>query len=196
MIGSRRPWAACVLATLPLLLATVAPAGGALWLHVRVEERGSGGENVKLDVPLDTVESLLPLIPSDVTTADALKLGGHGAWQGADLREWARALREAPDADFVTVASGEESVRVGKQGDELVVHVDEPSEKVRVRLPIAVLEALLAGNDPERLDLVAGLRALAAHAGRALVDIESEDEQVRVWVDSTEGGAAWPGDRP
>ena len=54
------------------------------------------------------------------------------------------------------------------------------------RLPMDVVEALI-GDDPNELDLEAGLDALAAYDGEDLVAVESDDgESVRVWIDTTE----------
>ena len=61
------------------------------------------------------------------------------------------------------------------------------SEKVRVRFPLAVVEALV-GDNPQELDLLAGLRALSEFEGEDLVRIDSEDESVRIWVDSSDTG--------
>ena len=72
-----------------------------------------------------------------------------------------------------------------------IVHVEErgrrSTEKVRVRMPLAVVDALV-GDDAGELDLVAALKALGEYEGDPLVDIESDDSSVRVWIDSSEVG--------
>jgi hypothetical protein len=132
---------------------------------------------------------MLPLISVDDLRGGKLELDDELG--GIDLRELAVALRDAPDADFVTVQSDDQNVRVSKEGDYLLIRVEErgrnSSEKVRVRLPLAVVDALVGGN-PHELDLVAALHALSEYADETLVDIESDDGSVRVWIDSSETG--------
>ena len=159
------------------------------WLHVRVEDTASGGEeSVAVNIPLQLVEAILPAIETD-----ELK-GGRFGWdpgeiEGIDLRQILQALRDAPDADYVTVKDHGESVRVAKEDGFLLVRVDEDQgDHVRVRLPLAVVEALLGSHDEGSIDLVAGLRALGEYDGGDLVTVESDDESVRIWIDSSQTG--------
>jgi hypothetical protein len=65
---------------------------------------------------------------------------------------------------------------------------------VEVRVPLAVVDALLSGKKDE-LDLLAGLRMLSAQGDTELVSVKDGEESVRVWVDSknTNGTAGGPG---
>ena len=174
-------------------LLALAPAGAAeKWLHVHVEENGEHGELVKINIPLSMVERMLPLISADELQHGKLNLDVDDDLEGIDLRELAAALRDAPDADFVTVESEDETVRVAKEGDFLIVRAEErgrhSDEKVRVRMPLAVVDALI-GEDPNELDLVAALEVLGEYEGEALVDVQSDDSSVRIWIDSSESGS-------
>ena len=185
-LGVRRTLA-CVAGAVLVSLSSAATADK--WLHVRVEEHGSRGEKVSVNVPLELVARMLPLISIDELQHGKLNLDDD--LEGIDLRALAAALRDAPDADFVTVESENESVRVAKEGEFLVVRVQEQGrhsdEKVRVRMPLAVVDALFGGA-PHELDLVAALEALGEYSDGALVDVESDDGTVRVWIDSSETG--------
>ena len=178
---------ACLAVAVLVSLSTAATADK--WLHVRVEENGSRGEKVSVNVPLELVERMLPLISVDELQHGKLDL--EDDLEGIDLRELAAALREAPDADFVTVESDDENVRVSKEGEFLVVRIQEKGahsdERVRVRMPLAVVDALF-GGEPHELDLLAALEALGEYSDDALVDVESDDGFVRVWIDSSETG--------
>lgn len=182
-----RTWIAVSL--LAVLFSLSSSAASDKWLHVRVEDNGPRGERVNVNLPLDLIERMLPLISVDDLRGGKLELDDELG--GIDLRELAVALRDAPDADFVTVQSDDQNVRVSKEGDYLLIRVEErgrnSSEKVRVRLPLAVVDALVGGN-PHELDLVAALHALSEYADETLVDIESDDGSVRVWIDSSETG--------
>jgi len=50
-------------------------------------------------------------------------------------------------------------------------------------VPMKVVDALFSAGKDE-LDLVAGLRALAANGDTELVSVKDEENNVRVWLDS------------
>ena len=185
-LGARRTLA-CVLGT--VLVSLSAAAAAEKWLHVRVEDNGARGERVSVNVPLELIGRMLPLISIDELQHGKLDLDDE--LEGIDLRELAAALRDAPDADFVTVESEEENVRVSKEGEFLIVRVQEhgrnSDENVRIRMPLAVVDALFGGETNE-LDLVAALEALGDYSDGALVDVESDDGYVRVWIDASQAG--------
>jgi hypothetical protein len=118
------------------------------------------------------------------------------------------------DGEFVTVNGTDEDVRVAKQDGFLLVHVTEKSGRlhhhgkalknhdeknspekesaeagahtvshVEVKVPMKVVDALFSAGKDE-LDIVAGLRALAAQGDTELVSVKDEENTVRVWVDS------------
>lgn len=173
---------------LALILATTASvASNDLWLHIKVGEKGRGSENVNINVPLSMIEALLPMIDTPELRGGRIRVQHHlddDLFGGVDLRKVLEALRDAPDADFVTVKSDDESVRVAKERGMLRIDVDSrwDSEKVRVTVPLAMVEAML-GGDPDEIDIIAGIRALADHGAGDLVTVESDDETVRIWVD-------------
>lgn len=181
-----------VLTSLCLALLLSVPAlAEDLWLHVKVEESGRHGERVEVNIPLSVVESVLPHIAIDELQHGKLHVDAEEL-EGIDLREILEALRDTPDTDFVTVRSEDESVRVAKENDYIVIHVEDRSgrdtEKVRVRMPLAVVEALVSGG-PNELDLLAALRVLGEFQGEELVRVEADDgSTVRVWIDSSNAG--------
>jgi hypothetical protein len=134
---------------------------------------------------LQLVEAILPTIETNELQ------NGKLSWdetevEGIDLKEVLKAFQEAPDADFVTVKSREESVRIAKEKGFLVIHADEDDEKVRIKMPLDVVDAMVAGRSDE-LDLLAALEAVADYDGD-LITVESDDSFVRIWIDSTNSG--------
>ncbi len=175
-----------IVAILALALVAGSAAAADRWLHVRVEDRGSHGESVSVNVPLALIEAILPTIDVDEFRHGKLRLDELDL-DAFDLREVLTALRDAPDADFVRIASDDETVRVAKEDGYLVVRVDERrGDTVRLRIPLGVIEAMLQGSDDE-LDLIAGLRALSDYDEDVLV-VESDRESVRVWIDANADG--------
>jgi hypothetical protein len=77
----------------------------------------------------------------------------------------------------------------------MLVHVTEknppttkngkPLEKsrVEVKIPMKVVDALFSAGKDE-LDVLAALRALSAHGDTELVSVKSDNDNVRIWLDS------------
>lgn len=175
--------------TLSTSLAIVAatalvPASAAdRWLHLRVLE--DDGARVAINLPLALVEQVLPAIEVDAFEGGRLPILDEIRDEGGiDLRALLEAVRDADDGEYVTVADGAESVRVAKQGGYFTAFVDgEDGERVEVRLPIGVVDALLSAGEGE-LDLLAALHALGDHPPFDLVRVDDGDgSTVRVWID-------------
>jgi hypothetical protein len=178
------------------------------WLHVRVIESGHKGDTVRVNVPLEMAEKVLPAINKDRLRNGKVQIN-NSELNGVDLKTLLEAVRSSKDGEYVTVESDDNDVRVAKQAGYMIVHVTEKgfrgaksergekSEKsaekterslernrVDVKIPMKVVEALLSAGKDE-LDIVAALRALSAHGGDTeLVSVKSDDSTVRVWLDS------------
>jgi hypothetical protein len=208
-----RIWLVAVVLTLALATAgsVVTPIaraqGGAQpaerWLHVSVNSTDTDGETVRVNVPLALVEKVLPAINKDKLHSGKIRVNELRVNE-VDLRVVFEAVRDTKDGEFVTVQSRKNNVRVAKEGGYLVVKVREmkeprktekPDEKpaapfeerVDVRVPMSVVDALLSGAKDE-LDLVAAVRALSAHGDTILVTVEDRKNTVKVWVDSKNSG--------
>ena len=180
-------WKRYCIAAFCMLMFSVTLAASDSWLHIRVEERGGGGENVNVNIPLALVETLLPAIETEEFNGGRVHIGDTDL-DGVDLREILLAIQDAPDADYVKIQSEGEQVRVSKEGGFLIVHVNESrGDRVRVRLPLDVVDALVSEASDE-LDLVAALDVLAQHHRGDLVTVESNDESIRIWIDSNGSG--------
>lgn len=161
------------------------PAANERWLHVRIEKTGEKGESVRVNLPLSVAEKVLPAIKSHEMEEGRIKFD-HPTINGIDIRALLEAVRALGDGEFVTIEGENESVRVAKEGGYLIAKVDErrgKGERVDVKIPLRIVEALLSGG-PDELNLQAALQALSAGGDEVLVTVESDDEMVRVWVDS------------
>ncbi len=165
------------------------------WLHVRVISTESKGETVRVNVPLEMAEKVLPAINKDRLHNGKVRFDDH-EMNGVDVKALLDAVRTSKDGEYVTVQGNDSDVRVAKQGGYMFVHVTEkhsyndkngkPSEKsrVEVKIPMKVVDALFSAGKDE-LDIVAALRALSAHGGDTeLVSVKSDENTVRVWLDS------------
>lgn len=170
------------------------------WLHVRVVNSDDRGQTVKINVPLELAENVLPAINKEQLHNGKLKIE-QAHLNDVDLHALMSAVRNAKDGQYVTVTGGDQDVRVSKQGDRLMVHVEDKnkaknngkhgdkakSSEVEIKIPMRVIDALLSAGKDE-LDVVAGLHALAAQGDTELVSVKSEDSTVRIWLDSKNGG--------
>lgn len=152
-----------------------------LWLHVKVEENDD--TKVTVNLPMSVVGKALPMLPKEHLDAGHMHLDEMDM-SISEMRELWNEVRATPDATFVTVEEDDETVRVWKENDYLMVSVIDRSggENVEVRLPARVVDALLSGEG-EELDLVAALEALVDEGEGQLVEVTGDDERVRVWVD-------------
>jgi hypothetical protein len=165
------------------------------WIHVRVESKQTGGETVRVNVPVEMAAKVLPAIHNGNLKDGRVHID-NAHMQDVDIRALLDAVRTAKDGEYVTVQSNENTVRVAKSGGYLFVNVTDKEHgkknakgegaeesKVEVKVPIKVVDALLsAGND--ELDVVAALHALSAHGDVELVTVKDNQNVVRVWIDS------------
>ncbi len=164
------------------------------WLHIRVDETSAEGDRVRINLPLDLAEKILPAIKSHGLNNGKVKVDKL-EFEGVDVRAVLDALRAAKDNEFVSVESNRENVRVAKSGGQLLIKVREggkpaaagsdkaPAHQVDVSIPFPVVDALLAESKQE-LDLLAAIRALSAYGDTTLVTVNDDTSRVRIWVDS------------
>jgi len=156
------------------------------WLHVRVISSDAKGETVRVNVPLELAEKVLPTINKERLHEGKIRID-NGHVNDVDLRALVEAIRTTKDGEFVTVQSNDCDVRVAKQSNHLIVHVlDKQNSKkseVEVKVPMRVIDALFSAGKDE-LDLVAALHALSAQGDTELVSVKDHENTVRVWLDS------------
>lgn len=159
---------------------------GERWLHVRVICTEGRGDTVKVNVPLELAEKVLPAVNHDRLHNGKVKIDNSDI-NDVDLRAVMDAVRSSKDGEYVTVQGNDNDVRVAKEGNHLIVHVvDKGGSKksqVEVRVPMKVVEALLSAGKDE-LDLVAALHALGAQGDVELVSVKDSENTVKVWLDS------------
>jgi hypothetical protein len=156
------------------------------WLHVRVTNPDRNEETVRVNVPLELAEKVLPTINKDRLHSGRVRIDDIDC-HGVDLRALLDAVRTSKDGEFVTVQNKESDVRVAKHNGTLFVHVFEKNRpkksEVEVKVPMRVVDALFSAGKDE-LDLVAGLRALSAQGDTELISVKDQENTVRVWLDS------------
>jgi hypothetical protein len=159
---------------------------GERWLHVRVISTDGKSETVRVNVPLELAEKVLPAVNHDRLHAGKVRID-RSEMNDIDLRALMEAIRTAKEGEYVTVEDSDNDVRVAKQGNQLTIHVLDKSgskkPQVEVKVPVKVIDALLSSGK-EELDLVAALHALGAEGDTELVSVKDSESTVRVWLDS------------
>ncbi len=167
-------------------LAVALPAAAApdLWFHVEVNESGGENANIKVNLPVSLIESMLPMIEDHSELRDGRIVIDESEVSVDDLRRVLDSLHDTPNATFAEIETDDERIVFFKDGAYLRVETDASSEgtEIRARFPITVLEALLSGTGNE-LNVGAALQALADHGAGELVTVRDRDATVRVWID-------------
>ena len=158
------------------------------WIHVHVDEQGHNGAKVTINLPIGLIEAAIPLVPADAMANGRIRINGDD-FDNEDLRAFWSALREAQDAPYVTIEDDGETVRIEKSGAYMLVRstgTRRGAERVSMRVPLAVIDALFAGTRGDELDLAAAVRALAASGAKGeLITVQEDDSSVRIWIDDS-----------
>ena len=172
------------------------------WIHVRVESKEDHGETVRVNVPVEMAEKVLPAIHQENLHDGKVRFDSRNT-KDVDLHAILDAVRNSRDGEYVTVQNRNCNVRVAKNAGYLYVHVTDKSEakkaakeakeaarstagqetKVEVKVPLKVVDALLSAGKDE-LDILAALKALSAHGDTELVTVKDPENTVHVWIDS------------
>jgi hypothetical protein len=167
-----------------LLAAPTAFAGDETrWINVHVTEN-STNTNVEVHLPLNLVLTVLRNV--DVENFH----GGHvdlNLDEDMDINfpEIMKAVKDAPDGEFVTVTSDEADVNVHKKDGTLFITVnqkDDEMAKVEVTVPLELMDALSFGEE-NTLDVAALLESLDKLPDGELVKVTSNEANVRVWIE-------------
>jgi hypothetical protein len=151
------------------------------WIHVRVDDRGDGGDHVDIQVPIGMVATLLPSLAAQHAHGS---IHVDGSRMDLDeIKSYWSAVRDAKDGEYVTVRDADADVRIAKSGGMLRINVDEKGShgRVRMTIPLPLVDALLAGGG--ELDLGALSGALAKAPSGDLITVDDEDSHVRIWID-------------
>lgn len=153
------------------------------WIHVKVD--GKDKEQVSINLPVSFALSALAMVPAEAQMEDGnIKIDGHD-FDWSKMRAMWEEVKKAPEATFVTIQSADENIAVSKENGFLLVRTTEKTAKganVDVKLPLAVVDALLSGPDGT-LNVAAALEELSRLQDGHILSVESEDETVKIWID-------------
>lgn len=197
------------LALLPAV-GVAAQTTGTAWLHVRVDEAQKASK-VRVNLPMTVVDAVVKATPDLIEEHGKVNFGEHHGMKLADCRRAWKQLLAAGDAEFVTVESEDENVRVQRKGDLVLVYADHKGRparaakaeaekpeaaaekgrgqgEVRIEVPVSLVDALLSGEG-ENVNLQAALAEVQKRRGD-IVRVHDTDADVRIWIDEQNAQAA------
>jgi hypothetical protein len=152
------------------------------WFHLEVRENKGEPELVKVNLPMSMVDVALRIAQEKKLHNGRIKLPSNEI-SVPDMRELWNDLKKAGNADFVTVEKKNERVRIAREGSFVIINVlEKDASKVDVRVPVAVVDALLTGTGDE-LDIKAALLAMQQKNIGDIVTVNDQQTQVRLWID-------------
>jgi hypothetical protein len=156
-------------------------------LHVEVVEDHGSEAKVSLTMPLDLLEAFA----SSIETEDARDVLVELEDEGFDLRKFWQEVRDADIREFFTLDVEDAHIRAWREDGLFRVSVDaEESEKrgkfgdratVNIQIPEKLMDYLV--NETEELTPEDLLQSLREFGPITLVEVESENESVRVWLE-------------
>jgi len=154
------------------------------WIHIEVDENEADASHVKVNLPLSVVQIALEAAPEKIV--DDGKIRMHHIDEDLDVEDLRRMwneLRSAPDSELVTIQEKEETVSIRRQGDQILVEVDnrKDGDTVHVRVPVTVVDALFSGEGQE-LNLKGAISELKSLRGD-IVRVDDGETKVRIWID-------------
>jgi hypothetical protein len=171
------------------------------WIHIRVVSKDNSGETVRVNVPIELAEKVLPVINKENLRNGKVHIDSAHL-DDVDFRALLDAIRTSKDGEYVTIQGHENDVRVAKSAGYLYIHVTDKTaanspdskdksakssanheSKVEIKVPMKVVDALFSAGKDE-LDVVAALRALSNNGDTELVSVKDDENTVRIWIDS------------
>lgn len=167
----------------------IAPASASddRWIHVRVDDTDGAGGHVDIQVPIGLVSSLMPALKG-AHARGSIHVDRKSMDLG-ELRGYWKAVRTAKDGQYVTVRDEDSDVRISKSGGFFRLTVDEKGggSRVRMKIPLPLIDAALVGGDTIDLDAIG--KALANAPAGELLTVDDEDSHVRIWIDAQPAAA-------
>ncbi len=167
--------------------AAAAKANGAdgLWFHLKVHE-GKEDAHVVINLPLSMVEKSAGFLRGKGENGSGRIRFNDTEMSKSELQSMWSELRRQKDTTFLSVQETNGKVKMAKRGNYLMIQATERGgkrENVEVKIPVAVVDALLSGPG-EELNIAAGLQALVRAGEGEIMTVTGDDETVRMWIDS------------
>ena len=139
-------------------------------IHVSVE--GADDQDIKVQVPIAMLEAFRPAITDALSQAS---LENHEI----DFRALWQEMKAAGPNEYVNINNGDGQITVSTTQTHLVVNGDQDDQQFHVQVPLSLGDALFSG---EQVDFDALLATLSQLEGQDLINVNSSEAKIRVWV--------------
>ena len=165
------------------LLALTVPAGASQWIHVSVSNKGNDAENVRVNLPLSVAQAFLPAVEEQISAEIKNNFDGKPLPIEEIRKAW-KELSSQKNTELVAVDTKEANIRVSiEDGNVLVRTTKDSAKQINVKLPVAVVDALLSGEG-DTLAITAAFEQLLKIRHLDLVQVQDEEHSVQVWIDN------------
>ena len=110
---------------------------------VDVSEGGPDGNDIHIRIPAALVQAGLGVVPDEVLAEMAADMGEDFEVVGPLVRAVHDELSNSPDFVIIDVRDHDEHVRIAKRGEKIVVDVSDGCDRVRVVLPLRMVDMVL-----------------------------------------------------
>jgi len=155
----------------PAAFARPSNGGDVIWLKVEIHDASSDRAHVKVNVPLSLIEVVIDSIDKREFMASI-----QHEHPSLDLPKLWHEVRDMRGADFVTVETDKENVRVWKDDDFFRIDVEKGEDgdtDIEVKLPLAIMDYMFESK----------VSRLQGHLPVTIVQMHDEDHSVKIWLE-------------
>ena len=152
------------------------------WIHVEVDDDTEADTRVKVNLPLSVVALALEAAPSEVVSREGIHIHDCDIDIAHLRRAWTE-LKDAGDAELVSVEGRDGNVAIRREGDKVRIDLTDRKDggEVHVHVPVSVVDRLLSGEGDE-LNVRGAIDELRSLRGE-VVRVDDGGTKVRVWID-------------
>ncbi|MCB1043809.1 MAG: hypothetical protein KDC35_12765 [Acidobacteria bacterium] len=144
-------------------------------IRVDVQEFGDDGTHVKLALPLTTLRAFEPMVRE---TLSEMTVDGHDF----NLAEIWQTVKDTGPMDYVEVLQTDRTITVSTTATHVVVRTDGTmQDQIHMSIPFELCDAMF--RDAESFDYQHLVDVLEDMAGEDLVNIDTDNERIRIWIE-------------
>ncbi len=144
---------------------------------IRVEIFGGGedGSHVNMTLPINALAAFEPTVRQ---AFEQVAIEGHGI----NLAEIWKAVKDSGPMDYVEIEESDSTIRVSTTGTHVVVRAEGAlQDNINVSIPFELCDAVFRQSEDFDFDHL--MTVLNGLAGQDLVHIDTENEQIRIWIE-------------
>lgn len=155
--------------------------GADLWLHVAATTTRHKANRVTVNLPMRAIARALPLAPKGHPSNRCIEVDGRQLSM-TEIRDALTTLRGSQEGVVVTRTEGESKLEFSRVSGVLRIVSNDGFDRSEMLMPVELAEALTSGTgDDPNLAALSG--AIVRRGAGEVMRINSEESNVRIWVD-------------